>query len=123
MPAEPWQHQEHQDWGALAPFPPAACSEPAQLSLISGGRSNGLGVQGGKKKWGTCERVGGLGVEALQSPLSWGDTGVQGLRMLSLHFAPPHKDHWGPPANPSLSLSTHKPCAGSSRGWARAQEV
>lgn len=109
--------------GALAPFPPAACLGPAQLSLISRGRSNGLGVPGGKKNWGMCERVGGVGVEALQSPLSWGDTRVQGLRMLTLLFAPPHKDRWDPPQTPSLSLSTHRPSAGSSRRWVRAQEV
>lgn len=50
------------------------------------------------------ERV--AGVEALQSPLSWGHTGVQRLRMLNLHFAFPHKNHLGPPANP-LTVPQH----------------
>lgn len=44
---------------------------------------------------------GGGGVEALQSPLSWGDTRVQGLRMLNLLFAPlPPQGSLGTPPNP-----------------------
>lgn len=35
--------------GGPGPVPPSCLLEPAQLSLIPGGRSNGLGVQGGRR--------------------------------------------------------------------------
>lgn len=102
---QPWSTRSTRSGGPWSHSPQLPAWEPAQLSLIPGGRSNGLSVQG-DKKWGACERLGGLGVEALQSPLFWGDTRVQGLRMLNLHFASPHKDHLGPSASP-LTVPQH----------------
>lgn len=66
----------------------------------------GWGCGAGRRSGGHVRGWGGLGVEALQSALSWGNTRVQGLRMLNLHFASPYKDHLGPPTNP-LPLPQH----------------
>lgn len=91
---EPWPHcPQLPAWGQHSSAP------------LQGTEAMGWGCTGGRRKGGH-ERVAELGVEALQSPLSWGHTGVQRLRMLNLHFAFPHKNHLGPPANP-LAVPQH----------------